>query len=570
MKSDRELDSAQKVSIVINALKAGDLKVRIEDEARVKELLALPRGVMGLVDISQLSPETLAFARVAAIALTGIRQEMEVARGLSGVSLADAQCQLFRHFEQLFNSLIGTSSGSVRSIDEIKARMLERVRHQQDAMAASFNAEADELAKFYRENSSFLFRAAKSVGGVKAVCGGQRQFGHSALAAVRISGLYCDTQLIPDPVYPFMAGELHLNAMHLQLAINLFYILPLRPLIDARFPVPPVVVFPSFEEPLEEGDAITQAGLAALALKVVSPACDRTISTIEELAEYAKENERAFLDGVTRERLFVPPGVAPETVGSAEEAATLYLSGLKGLRNERMLQAMRRLPLGVLVLNGILERLRPQYHLLENAEELDAQPLLSQPVHWYYFERCSQAETRALVNDRIMSKDSLDILRALQDDSLTWLANIPVSGLVELRERLEHSELRDHLKKITAQLTSAGAPELEAVVREVRHGLEVLIQEQKRSMKDIEARYSSKNWTAGAKGVIGALAGASMFFLPSVAATIGVTVPIATALGAIGAGGLSVAANTVGGTVEKRRARRSMIGMLATAKSGSQ
>lgn len=80
MKIDRELDSAQKVSIVIDALKAGNLRVRADDEARVNELLALPRGVMGLVDISRLSPETLAFARVTAIALAGMRQ-MEDARG---------------------------------------------------------------------------------------------------------------------------------------------------------------------------------------------------------------------------------------------------------------------------------------------------------------------------------------------------------------------------------------------------------------------------------------------------------------------------------------------------------
>lgn len=139
-----------------------------------------------------------------------------------------------------------------------------------------------------------------------------------------------------------------------------------------------------------------------------APACDRTISSIDELVQYAKASERTFLDGVTGERLFVPAGVAPEDVGSAEEAASIYLSGLKGYRDQRMLEAMASLPLGVLVLNGILERLRPQFHLLENAEELDAQPLLSQPVHWYYFERCSQAETRALVNYRVMSRDSLD------------------------------------------------------------------------------------------------------------------------------------------------------------------
>lgn len=232
MKIGRELDSGQKVSIVIDALKAGNLRVRVEDEARVKELLALPRGVMGLVDISRLSPETLAFARVAATALTGMRQEMEVARGASVLSLPDAQCRLFRHYDRLFSALIGTSSETVASIDELKERMIERVRH--------------------------------------------------------------------------------------------------------------------------------------------------------------------------------------------------------------------------------------------------------------------------------------------------------------------------------------------------RHGLEVLIQEQKKSMKDIEARYSAKNWTSGAKGVIGALAGASMFFLPSLAATIGVTAPIAMALGAVGAGGTSMAANTIGGAIEKRRARRSMLGMLATAKSVSR
>lgn len=92
------------------------------------------------------------------------------------------------------------------------------------------------------------------------------------------------------------------------------------------------------------------------------------------------------------------------------------------------------------------------------------------------------------------------MLRALQDDSLTWLANIPVSGLVELRERLEHSELRDHLKKITAQLTSAEAPELEAVVREVRHGLEVLITGAEKIDEGYRSPVFGKELDVGSKG----------------------------------------------------------------------
>ncbi|MFC8311973.1 hypothetical protein ACFUJV_35970, partial [Streptomyces olivaceus] len=95
------------------------------------------------------------------------------------------------------------------------------------------------LEQFYRENSASMFRAGKSLGGIKVVSGGQRRYGPSALSATRIAGLYCDTQLIPDPVWPFFAENLHLNALHLQLAIALFCILQLRPLVDARLSVPP-------------------------------------------------------------------------------------------------------------------------------------------------------------------------------------------------------------------------------------------------------------------------------------------------------------------------------------------
>ncbi len=59
MEADRALDSAQKISKVIDALKVGTLKVREQDEAWVRELLALPRGITGLVDITSLAPESV-------------------------------------------------------------------------------------------------------------------------------------------------------------------------------------------------------------------------------------------------------------------------------------------------------------------------------------------------------------------------------------------------------------------------------------------------------------------------------------------------------------------------------
>ncbi len=570
MKVAEELDSVQKVSMVIDALNAGTLKVREEDEAWARQLLALPRGIMGQVDITTLSPEALSMARATALGLTFFRQEEQKELSEKALGLQDAQCELFRLFEELFVGLTGAASEVVTSQEEIKARMLDRFRKGGDGRFDDFNATAGELEQFYNQNAASMFELAKSLGGVKVVIGGQRRFGPSALGATRIAGLYCDTQLIPDPVYPFFAGNLNLNAMHLQLAIALFYVLPLRPLVDARLPEPPILVFPSFEEPLEEKDAITQFGISSLVVRVVAPACDPSLTTLEELFEYAERHEDLFLDAMTRERLFVPPNGDPKDVRTAKEAAEIYLREVKGVRSQETVTAMEQLPRGVLVLNGILERLRPQYHLMENAEVLLAQPMLSQDVHWYYFERCARAGASELVNERVLSRESLNVLRALQDESLTWLANIPIGGLVDLRRNLEHAEIREQLKNCTSHLTSAGPDELEAVTREVRHELDVLIQRQTKAIKDIETRYAPKKWAAVVGGALSATAGASMFFMPALAAASGVTAPVASVVAGLAGGGVAYAKELAAQAVEKRKARKTFLGLLATARRASK
>jgi hypothetical protein len=570
MDADRKIDSAQKASKVLDALESGKLKIRPKDEFWARQLRSLPRGITGLLDVSKLTPDALAMIRATALALTHLEQDEDEKAAKSELPMLDAQCELFRHYENLFIALVGAPSCVVASPAEIKSRILERAGSDFEAFSDNFNAAAGEVEQFYRENAASMFRAGKSLGGVKVVSGGQRQFGPSAMAATRIASLYCDTQLIPDPVFPFLAGDLHLNALHLQLAIVLFHILPLRPLVEARLSIPPILVFPSSEESLERKDAITQAGIASLVTRVVAPVCGANLESIEDIFEYAKKFEQPFLDAITQAKLFIPPGINPEDVGTAEDAAQIYLQELQGVRSNDLLKKMGKLPRGALVLNGIVERLRPQYHLTENAGELDAQPMLSQSVHWYYFELCARSEAQELVKQQVLSREALDVLRALQDDSLAWLANIPLEGLVDLREHMEHAELREHLKKVTAQLTAAGPADLEVVVREVRHGLNLLIDRQRKAIKDIEDKYSPKYWSTGVGSVIGAVAGASMFFMPALAATVGVSAPATAILGAIGGGGLAMAKDAVSQNVEKRRARRSMLGILSTAQAASK
>jgi hypothetical protein len=207
---------------------------------------------------------------------------------------------------------------------------------------------------------------------------------------------------------------------------------------------------------------------------------------------------------------------------------------------------------------------------MENANELDAQPLLTQDVHWYYFEKCAQAQARALVREGVMPQEALYQLRALQDDSLAWLANISISGLAELRERMEHADLREQLKKASAHLSAAGVTDLGSILTEVRHSLESMIQRQKNALRDLHDEYKATLRIELAGAAAGGVAGASMNFLPLVA-QIPHVAPIASTIGALYAGGLAAIKETEKMMLERRRLKRkTLLGMLASARGQTE
>lgn len=571
MTSTPDTALAQHILNVTAALQAGKLHVRPEDAAVVRELMSAPRGITGNVDTSKLSDHAKSFARATGMAVRffntqggGTPQGMAMCVETSG---ADLQIRLFELYANLFTALTGTGVASVADLDELQQRISARVRDNRFGFHERVNSASAALQEYYKSNAQQLFHTAKSFGGVKLVSGGQRMFGPSALNATRISGLYADTQLIPDPVFPYFSGNLNLNAELLQLAHNLYYILQLRPLIDARLPTPPVFVFPSFEVEFESHDAVTLQGISDLAHRIIAPACEGTFSSLDELQEYAGRHPGKFVDAVMAARLFVPPGSSPDERMSGDEAVKRYLQELEGVRNAEMVELMRKVPPAILIMNGIVERLRPQFHLFENAMELDAQPLLSQAAHWHYYEKCAHATATDLVRKNVLSEQSFQTIRALHDDSLGWLANIPVDGLVELARNQEHKMLRKELKDYTTQLVSAGPAELNQVVREVNHALADLIQRQQKALRDIEDKYAPKKWGVYVGGVLAVGAAATAVMYPSLAPGLGFAVPtIGLGVGAVGTA-VGYGKEKVGEVVEKRRANNTMLGMLACAKS---
>lgn len=567
MASTQDTALAQHVLNVTKAIQDGRFHVRLEDADVVAELMTAPRGMLGSVDTSKLSSAAKSFVRVTGMGLSYFASigggAGQIPAPVHALSVAESQVELFRLFDVMFTALTGTGVVSIRDIEEIRQRMMARFKDQQDVFARQVNAAGEALEEFYKINSRMLFGLAKSLGGVKLITGGQRMFGPSAQSGVRITGLYADTQLIPDPIYPYFSGELHLNAMHLQMAHTLFYILPLKPLVDAGLPTPPLFVFPSFEVEFEAGDAVTMQGISDLAVRLVAPVCDGTITSLEELNEYAVNHEARFVDAVMADRLFVPPGSSPTERMTGDEAVKRYLSELQGIRDEKLLAQLRKLPSGILVLNGIIERLRPQFHLYENSAELDAQPLLSQEVHWHYYEKCAEATAQSLVKKNVLSEQSYQTLRALQDDSLGWLASIPIEGLVELNRNQEHKWFRKELKEYTTQLTSAGAADLSQVVREVNHALGDLVQRQQKALRDIEDKYAPKKVATYVGGALTVAAGAAAVMMPFLAPALGLTVPaIATAAGVVGTA-IGYGKEKAGEVVEKNRVGKTMLGVLA-------
>lgn len=570
MTYSRELEAsvAQRILAARKALENGKLNFPPELGYCANELLSAPLTITGLVDTSGLSPQTIALAKSAgmAFALQGDAERKSPTQATPSIPMSEIQSELFEHFSTLFGALVGRAATLVKDESEIRNRMMSRVSEEPHKFREMTTNAMDALGEFYNNHSMVMFQHAKSLGGMRLVTGGQRMFGPSALNAVRITGLYADTQLIPDPVYPFMHGSLGLNAAQLQLAIQLFEVLKLRPLVDLELPVPPVFVFPSFEERLEEHDAHTKLGLEELAMRLLGPLCVGTMTGLRDVFEYAKKRETAFLSSLMGSGLFVPPNELPGGRWTPEEAARLYISALEGIRSAADVNTLKSLPTGVLLANATFERIRPQYHLQENATELGAQPLFSQAVHWHYFERIAEANATELHAKNAISQQSLHTLRSVQDDSLSWLANIPVETLASLILQGEHRWLREELDKVTKHLNHDGEFDSNEMIREVNHGLAMLVQRQQEALNEIERKHAPKIASIMTGGVTGLGVSASAFLIPSLSPYLGVAMPLVGAAAAIGGAAVGMVKDKAAELTEKRQLKHSMLGVLATVR----
>ena len=407
---------------------------------------------------------------------------------------------------------------------------------------------------FYAREQTSAFADARSLGGMKLVLGGSARFSSSQLASVRKMLLYADTVLIPDPMLPWFEDERSEERFrHVLLLQTAYWLLHLRPLVNADLPYPAILVFPSWERSLELHDETTRSRQEALIVDTLGYHIGRRVLSLDELVTYATESEAEFLNSVDRAKLLLAPGAeSPEPL---KESIERYRAEVRKWRSQEHVRILESLPPGQFVLNALMERLGPLYHMLENSEELNAHPMMCLDAHWYYFEQIAEARQGELSEAGFLTPNAAATLRAINKPTLEWLGNVPIDALVELRLDNANEEFRRQLEGHTSQLRAASLANLDAVASEVGHGLSALMSAHQIDLRRICEDYRLRHIKTLA---IGATTAAAMF-VPALAPFVGNLAAPAAVAG-------KYLYDKAQERLDRSREARSLTGVLAKAK----
>lgn len=467
---------------------------------------------------------------------------------------ADYQIELFETIGEFWGRAIGIPPEEFSTIEDFGETIRRRGRDFQYRMDDAFTFAHTQLRTFYAQNGGKAYKLASRLAGTKLVLGGASNFGTSQFASTRSTLLYADTVLIADPLFPWLEDARQHERFGLITPLREAHaILHLRPLIDARLPHCPVFVFPSFEKTLEREDETTKRGIDGLVVDVLSHFVDPGIASLNDAYAFANTRWDDFVRAVERHALFVPPGGnIGEPVGPALKQQENYV---KTWRAQEYVEAYVNAPAGTKVLAGIFERLSPQFHLMENAEELTAHPLLSIEQQGHYFKLASEVNADRLTKLGLLDPPTRRLLAALSSERLEWLNNIPITMLAELRQDSEHEAFRKTLASAMSSLHSSALENVDKVAAEICREIDSGIARYNRSVREINEKFVTNT----AQTVVGAVGGSLSLLVPALAPFLGAAVPLA-ALTKLGYDALSR-------HVELRRQSRSLMGILAIAKN---
>jgi len=465
------------------------------------------------------------------------------------------QQEFFHILAEFFERVTGKSVTKFATPDTFVDAIKKNPRRLANRAESAFPWVIDTLASFYSRHKTAAFQEGRETGGMKLVLGGGSHFTASHLQAVRKMLLYADTILIPDPVLPWLEVERKAEKFRLvNLLKNIFVLLHLKPLVEANLTYPAIIVFPSYEKSLEEHDEETRTYIKNLVVNFLSYYMGQRFESLDDTMQYVRASEEEFLQQVERKELFVPPGAGRVAGLGISEAIKRYRQYIRTWRSEQFVKQYESLSNGELVWNGIFERLAPQWHLIENADELRAQPMLIFGAHWHYYTLCTEMYQGRLVEANYLQPSTVNTLRALSESRFAWLGNVPIEALVKLREQNENEEFRKRISTFTSELYEAAIEDIDPVAAEVGRGIASLLREHNNRVQEIKEKYARRY----GKTLVAAWVTLAANFVPSLAPFVSIVPPV-TLVG-------KYVCDKVDEISEKRKASRSLTGVLAAAK----
>lgn len=466
----------------------------------------------------------------------------------------DYQVELFQLLAEFFGRATGIPPTEFATIDNFSDAVHKRASTIAYRGEDAFSWADKELRRFYTQKGLILFKQASRLGGLKLVLGGSSRFLGSHLAAVNGSLLYADTILIPDPIAPFLetarSEEKFRHVLMLEAAHALLH---LKPIVDADLPHCPIFVFPSWEKLLEESDPQTLIGASSLLNDVLAQYVNPGIASIDDAKKFIRDHPEKFFQSVQQHNLLVAPeGPIGEPLA---DALNRYEEYNKTWRAKEWLEEHNRLSRAGKIITAMAERLTPQYHLLENSEELKAHPLLCIDQQAHYFKLISKVNSGRLERIGLLDKKTTAILSGLGSERLAWLSNISIEALVEIRKNNENEKFRNCLTTAVANLHDSALSDTDRIAAEMCHEIDSGIADHNHALREIDAKYATKNrQTFGAAAITGLGA-----LFPSLAPFLGTTLPLALAS--------KLAWDKVDKSAEKKKQSRSLMGILAVARS---
>jgi hypothetical protein len=144
------------------------------------------------------------------------------------------------------------------------------------------------------------------------------------------------------------------------------------------------------------------------------------------------------------------------------------------------------------VCNALLERFEPQFHLIDNAIGMRAQPLLSVEQQAYYFKLSARACNDFLERGLTISAATRASIDALATRQFEWLSNASIDALVEMRLNNENEQFRKRLAESTSILRDADFENTDRVAAEVASGIGGLLNDYRSEAKRLEDKYRRK------------------------------------------------------------------------------